>query len=323
MTISILGAGAWGTAIAIALSSKKNIILWMRNNSTLEYIKKKKINHKLPECSIPTNVLGTSNIEDIVNSTLLILAVPTQSLREICTQLAQYELKSDIPIIITCKGIEKSTLMLPSEIIKQILPNNPVAVFSGPSFAVEVARKQPYSMTLACENESLGQKLILQLQHDHVKLHFSRDILGVQVCGALKNVFAIACGIILGKELGFNAHASLIVKSINEIKTLYLARVHNHNIDILLGPSCLGDLILTCTSLRSRNLSFGIKIGKGNENIKQNLQKGHPVIEGITTAQSAFNLARELKIKMPVCETVYKILYQNVSLEDTISSLIL
>ncbi|MBV0899984.1 MAG: NAD(P)H-dependent glycerol-3-phosphate dehydrogenase [Wolbachia endosymbiont of Fragariocoptes setiger] len=323
MTISILGAGAWGTAIAIALSSKKNITLWMRSNSTFEHITKKKINHRLPECSIPPNVFCTSNIEDILSSTPLILAVPTQSLREICTQLAQYRLKSDIPIIITCKGIEKFTLMLPSEIIKEILPKNPVAVFSGPSFATEVARKQPYSMTLACKNESLGQKLMLQLQHDNVKLHFSKDILGVQVCGALKNVFAIACGIILGKELGFNAHASLIVKSINEIKTLYLAKVHNHNIDILLGPSCLGDLILTCTSSRSRNLSFGIKVGKSDENIKQNLQEGFSVIEGISTAQSTFNLARELKIKMPICEAVYKILYQNVSLEDTISSLIL
>ncbi|NSX83682.1 hypothetical protein GOM44_05315 [Wolbachia endosymbiont of Atemnus politus] len=190
-------------------------------------------------------------------------------------------------------------LKLPSEILSEVLPNNPVSIFSGPSFAIEVAKKLPYSMVLACQNDTLGSKLMSELQQENIKLYFSSDVIGVQICAALKNVFAIACEIVLGKKVGYNAHAALIAKSMNEMKALYLAKNHNSNMDIdtLLGPACLGDLILTCTFLNSRNLTFGVKIGSSinSFDIQQILSEGKSVVEGFSTVQSAFYLAEKLR----------------------------
>ena len=323
MTISILGAGAWGTAIAISLSSEKDIVLWTHNSSTFSSIVEKRESNKLPGYFIPDNVSVKSDIEEAINSSLIIIATPTQSLREVCQRLNHYKVQKDIPIVITCKGIEKSTLMLTSEVVEDVLPDNPIAVFSGPSFAIEVAQKLPYSMVLACRNTSLGLKLISKLQHENVKLHFSEDVIGVQICAALKNVFSIACGIIFGRKLGYNAHAALITKSMDEIKTLYLAKTGNNNLDTLLGPSCLGDLVLTCTSFNSRNLSFGLRVGQSDEydDIRQILSEDGLLIEGVSTVQSTFELTQKLGIKMPVCEAIYRLLYKGASVDDTISSL--
>ncbi|MDR3132348.1 MAG: NAD(P)H-dependent glycerol-3-phosphate dehydrogenase [Rickettsiales bacterium] len=324
MTISILGAGAWGTAIAISLSDKQDVILWTRNKTTFESINRTRESDKLLGCRISDSVSVKLAIEEVVNASEIIIAVPTQSLRQVCQQLHDCGLKKDVAIILACKGIERSTLKLPSEIVNEVLPNNQVAIFSGPSFAIEVAKKLPYSMVLACQNSALGSKLISELQQGNIKLYFSMDIIGVQICAALKNVFAIACGIILSKKLGCNAHAALITNSINEVKALYLAKTGNANIDTLLGPACLGDLVMTCTSLNSRNLSFGFKIGSSNDSfdVQQILSEGKSVTEGFSTTQSAFNLAEKLKIKMPICEAVYRLLYESVSIEDTISALV-
>lgn len=324
MTISILGAGAWGTAIAISLSDKQDVILWTRNKTTFESINRTRESDKLLGCRISDSVSVKLAIEEAVNASAIILAVPTQSLRQVCQQLHDCGLKKDVAIILACKGIERSTSKLPNEIVNEVLPNNQVAIFSGPSFAIEVAKKLPYSMVLACQNSTLGSKLISELQQENIKLYFSRDIIGVQICAALKNVFAIACGIILSKKLGCNAQAALITNSMNEVKTLYLAKTGNTNIDTLLGPACLGDLVMTCTSLNSRNLSFGFKMGSSNDSfdIQQILSEGKSVTEGFSTAQSAFNLAEKLKIKMPICEAIYRLLYESVSIEDTISALV-
>lgn len=323
MTISILGAGAWGTAIAISLSDKQDVILWTRNKTTFELINRTRESDKLPGCRISDNVSVKSAIKDTINASVTILAVPTQSLREVCQQLHNCNLKKDVAIILACKGIEKSTLKLPSEIVNEVLPNNPIAIFSGPSFAVEVARKLPYSMVLACQNNILGSKLISELQQENVKLHLSSDVIGIQICAALKNVFAIACGIILGRKLGCNAHAALITKSMNEIKALYSAKVGNGNVDIntLLGSACLGDLIMTCTSLNSRNLSFGFNLGNSHEeyDIRQILIEGKLLIEGVSTVKSTFDLTQKLGVKMPICEAIYRLLYESASIEDTIS----
>ncbi|QKX01283.1 NAD(P)H-dependent glycerol-3-phosphate dehydrogenase [Wolbachia endosymbiont of Dipetalonema caudispina] len=327
MTISILGAGAWGTAIAISLSSdKQNIILWTRSKTTFELINKTRESDKLPGYQIPNTVSVKSSIKETINSSIIILATPVQSLRQVCQQLHNCNLRKDVTIILACKGIEEYTLKLPSEIVNEVLLNNPVAIFSGPSFAVEVAKKLPYSMVLACQDNTLGSKLISKLQQENIKLYFSNDVIGVQICAALKNVFAIACGIILGKKLGYNTHAALITKSMNEIKTFYLAKINNNiDIDTLFGPACLGDLIMTCTSLNSRNLFFGSKIGSSNNNLNIQqilLENNKLVIEGFSTVQSVFYLAKKLKIKMPICEAVYRLLYKNSSIEDTISALV-
>ncbi|OEY86976.1 glycerol-3-phosphate dehydrogenase [Wolbachia pipientis] len=317
MVISILGAGAWGTALAISLSNKHNVVLWTHNKVTFDSIKNKQESNKLPGCLIPNNVSVTLEIEETLNSELIILATPTQSIRAICQQLLNNNIKPDIPVIAVCKGIEQSTLMLPSEIIKEKLHNNSIVIFSGPSFAIEVANKLPYSMVLACYNTELGLKLMSKLQQKNLTLNFSNDIIGTQICAALKNVFAIACGIILGRNLGCNTHAILITKSMHEIRTLYKAKTGNDNIDTLLGPACLGDLVMTCTSLHSRNMSFGFKIGSSG-----NFQKSAAVVEGITTTKSLFNLAKKLQINLPICNAIYRLLYENATIDETILTML-
>ncbi len=317
MIISVLGAGAWGTALAISLSKKHNVILWTHNKVTFESITNNQESNKLPGCLIPDNISVTLEITDTTNSELIILSTPTQSIRTICQQLNNNNIRQDTPLIVACKGIEQPTLMLPSEIIQEKLPNNPIIIFSGPSFAIEVANNLPYSIVLACYDTELGSKLISALDQENLTLYLSNDVLGIQICAALKNVFAIACGIILGKKLGSNAHAALITKSIDEIQTLYKAKTGSNDMNTLLGPACLGDLVMTCTSLHSRNMSFGFEVGSGNIP-----QKGTAVIEGITTVNSIFSLAQKLQINMPICNAIYKLLYKNATIDETILAML-
>ncbi len=321
-SISILGAGSWGTSLAISLSDNIDIKLWSRNQTVIESIKNCRENHQyLPGYQIPRNVLITSSFDEVTASSVVIIAVPTQSLRNLCIELKKQN-PIDAHFIIGCKGIEQSTLMLPSEVVSEILTNNSIAVLSGPSFASEIGQKLPCFITLACENTIVSSFLISKLSSNNIKLHSSTDLIGVQICAALKNVIAIACGIVLGRGIGHSAHAAIISKGIEEIKTMYLAKIGNININTLLGLACLGDLVMTCNALNSRNMAFGFAIGKDNGNVQQILLESKAAIEGAATAKAVSQLAVKLNISMPICEAIYKLLYENVSVEDTILNLL-
>ncbi|UWI82953.1 NAD(P)H-dependent glycerol-3-phosphate dehydrogenase [Wolbachia endosymbiont of Howardula sp.] len=324
MTISVLGAGTWGTAIALSLSHQQKIILWTRNQDTFDLINFQRKSNKFAHCRIPNNIVASISIEDVINTTVIIIAVPTQCLREICHQLNNHNIKQQVVIILTCKGIEQDTLKLPSEIVNEILPNNPIAIFSGPSFAIEVVKKLPYSMVLASIDDILLTSLASQLQQKNLALFLTSDVVGIQICAALKNVFAIACGIILGRNLGSNTHALLITKSMSEIMNLYIAKIGKLNIDTLMGPACLGDLMITCTSLNSRNLFFGMQIGKSKNDfeVQKIISERKLLIEGFSTAKSAYNLSKQLQIKIPICEAIYRLLYKNYIINDILEILI-
>lgn len=317
-SISILGAGSWGTSLAISLDSNANIKLWTRNQDIVKSIKDLSENSQyLPGCKIPDNVFITSDLSEFATSTTIVLAVPTQSLRDLCVSLKkQNPINSNF--IIGCKGIEQSTLMFPSEIVSEIFDKSQVAILSGPSFASEMGRKLPCFMTLACESDKVGSFLMSKLKSNYITLFPSTDLIGVQICAAIKNVIAIACGIILGKKFGYGAHAAVITKGMEEIRNMCVARTGNTNIDTLLGPSCLGDLVMTCNTLNSRNMSFGFAIGKSNGNIKQLLSESKTAIEGAATAEAASQLAAKLNISMPICETIHKLLHEELTVEDSI-----
>lgn len=319
-SISILGAGSWGTSLAISLGSNTNIKLWTRNQDIVKSIKDLNENSRyLPGCKIPNSVSIISDLSEVAASTIIVLAVPTQSLRDLCLSL-----KKQNPInshfIIGCKGIEQLTLMFPSEIVSETFDNSPIAVLSGPGFASEIGRKLPCLMTLACESDKARSFLMSKLKSSHITLLPSTDLIGVQICAAVKNVIAIACGIILGKEIGHGAHAVVITKGMEEIKNMCIAKTGNANIDTLLGPSCLGDLVMTCNALNSRNMSFGFALGKSNGNIKQLLSESKTAIEGVTTAGAVSQLATKLNISMPICETIHKLLLAELTVEDSISN---
>ncbi|CEI85146.1 NAD(P)H-dependent glycerol-3-phosphate dehydrogenase [Ehrlichia minasensis] len=326
MKITILGAGSFGTAIAIALSSNSTSInLWVRDHTDMQSITINRKNLKyLPTYELPDNIIPSSSIHEVLsgNNTCIILAVPTQQLRALCLHIQEKQyIFEQIPLLICSKGIENISLKFPSEIVKEILPNNPIYILSGPSFAKEIAANLPCTIVLAGENEVLGTSLTNKMSNKTFKIIYSKDILGVQIGAALKNIIAIACGIITGKNLGNNAVASVITRGMEEIKTLYTAKNEIINLSTLIGPSCLGDLILTCTTTHSRNMSFGVAIGQGAD-INKILHKKSEIIEGVSTVKPLISLAEELNIELPICTSIYNLLYKNASLDKTISEIL-
>ncbi|ABD45196.1 NAD-dependent glycerol-3-phosphate dehydrogenase family protein [Ehrlichia chaffeensis str. Heartland] len=326
MKTTILGAGSFGTAIAFALSSNSTSVnLWGRNHTDMQSIAINRKNLKyLPTCKLPENIIVSSNIDEVLSdySTCIILAVPTQQLRTLCLSIQDKQhIFEKTPLLICSKGIENISLKFPSEIVKEILPNNPAFILSGPSFAKEIAEDLPCTIVLAGENESLGTSIAQKISNKTFKIIYSQDILGVQIGAALKNIIAIACGIVTGKNLGNNAIATVITKGMEEIKTLYAAKNQNINLSTLIGPSCLGDLILTCTTAHSRNMSFGITIGQGAD-INKMLNNNSKIIEGVSTVKPLISLAKELNIELPICTSIYNLLYKNIPLEKTISDIL-
>ena len=326
MKTSILGAGSFGTAIAIALSSNGiPINLWGRNHENITSIKTHRRNLKyLPTYQLSDNIHVTSNINEVLsdNNTCIILAIPTQQLRTICIQIQQnHHMCKNTPILICSKGIEITSLKFPSEIAKEILPNNPIFILSGPSFAKEIAENLPCSIVLAGDNKELGESLIEKISSNIIKITYNHNIIGVQIGAALKNIIAIACGIITGRNLGNNAVATVITKGMNEIKMLYIAKNNSVDLHTLIGPSCLGDLILTCTTQYSRNMSFGLEIGKG-KNIRTLIDHNLKLVEGISTLKPLILLAKRLNIELPICISIYNLLHDNIPLDKAISNIL-
>ncbi|QXK91745.1 NAD(P)H-dependent glycerol-3-phosphate dehydrogenase [Neoehrlichia mikurensis] len=318
MKVTILGAGAFGTALALALSdSNIKITLWSRNQKVIHSIHSKQENSiYLPNYKLSPNINTVHEISTALsnNPSSIIITVPTQELRNLCISLQKTHINS-IPILICSKGIENTSLLLPSEIVSEILPDNPILILSGPSFAQEIAQKLPCSLVLAGKNEILAQHLISNFCNSILSITYTKDLIGVQVGAAIKNVIAIACGIIIGKQLGHNALATVITRGMMEIKDLYIATHDQFNLSTLIGFSCLGDLVLTCTTTHSRNMSFGITIGQNNSIINN---KNTILAEGITTAKSIPLLSQKFNIKLPICTTIYQLLYENLSLDKAI-----
>ncbi|QGR02720.1 NAD(P)H-dependent glycerol-3-phosphate dehydrogenase [Ehrlichia ruminantium] len=326
MKTTILGAGSFGTAIAIVLSSYGiPVNLWGRNHESIRSIKTHRENLKyLPKYQLPDNIYVTSNIDEVLsdNNICIIITIPTQQLRSVCFHIQQKQhMCKNIPILICSKGIEITSLKFPGEIAKEILPNNPIFILSGPSFAKEIAENLPCSIVLAGDNQELGLSLIDKISSNVFKITYSQDIIGIQIGAALKNIIAIACGIITGKDLGNNAIATVITKGMNEIKTLYIAKNNSIDFHTLIGPSCLGDLILTCTTAYSRNMSFGLEIGKG-KNIHKLRDNNFNLVEGISTVKPLILLAEKLNIDLPICSSIYNLLYKDMSLDKTISNIL-
>ncbi|KJV69124.1 NAD(P)H-dependent glycerol-3-phosphate dehydrogenase [Candidatus Neoehrlichia procyonis] len=319
MKVTILGAGAFGTAIALALSDNNiKINLWSRNQQVIQSIRSIQENSiYLPNYKLSPNISIVHEISTALSDSpsSIIIAVPTQELRNLCINIQKTHITSSTPILICSKGIENTSLLLPSEIVSEIFPNNPIFILSGPSLAQEIAQKLPCSLVLAGTNDSLAQYLISNFHNSVLSITYTKDLIGVQVGAAIKNIIAIACGIIIGKQLGYNALATVITKGMEEIKNLYIAKHNNFNLSTLIGFSCLGDLVLTCTTTHSRNMSFGVTIGKENSVI---FHKNILLAEGITTAKSIPLLSQTFNIKLPICTIIYQLLYENLNLDNAI-----
>ncbi len=318
--IGVIGGGAFGTALAnLFANNGYQTLLWVREKEVVDNINNYHENHiYLPNAFLNKLLLSTSILEDIikVKSEVLIWVPPAQFLRGVMKDFSALN-PPRTPILLCSKGIEENTMALMTDIASEYLPNNPIAVLSGPGFAKEIARGLPTAMTLAGDN-SVTQSISELFEGSNLRVYLSDDMIGTEIGGAVKNVLAIACGIAIGKGLGESARAALITRGLVEIQRL--CRAFGGNPSTMMGLCGIGDLVLTCGSIESRNMSLGAELGKG-EKLENILRSRKAVTEGVATAISVKKLIEKHNIEMPICEAVYNILHKNADINNTIEQL--
>jgi glycerol-3-phosphate dehydrogenase (NAD(P)+) len=319
--ISIIGDGAMGSVCAILLCEKGfNVKMWGYDEKQLAQFEKKRENFKfLPGYKLPAALIFESRDSEILkNAELVISAVPCQYMRSVWQRLKKY-VNASAPIVSVTKGIENDTLLRPSEILSDVVNKNiKVVVLSGPTIADELVRKLPATATAASENERLAGMVQEIFNTPHLRIYRNSDIVGVELAGAMKNVIAIAAGIVDGIKAGDNTKAALLCRGLAEITRLGLAMGAKEQ--TFAGLSGLGDLVTTCISPMGRNRSFGQTIGTG-ATVKQALEATESVIEGVDTCKSVIDLAQKYAVNMPITEAVYQILFEEKSVPAAIEEL--
>ncbi|GGI89332.1 NAD(P)H-dependent glycerol-3-phosphate dehydrogenase [Legionella impletisoli] len=316
-TVAILGAGSWGTAVAIHLAhSGHRVLLWGHNPDTMAEMQQQRCNVRyLPGIHFPENLMATSNLEEAVQQTKeLILAVPSHAFRELLAKLP----KPTSGLAWLTKGIDPKTRALLSELVHEQWENCPIAVISGPSFAKEVAQLLPTALVVAGKNTPYVKRLCHVLHHRNIRVYQSDDVIGVQICGAVKNVLAIACGISDGLNYGANAKAALITRGLAEMSRLGISL--GAQAETFMGLAGVGDLVLTCTDDQSRNRRFGLQLGQG-ANLRAAEAAIGQVVEGKHNAAQVVALAKEQGIEMPICHEVNAIIQGKTSAEKAVGDL--
>jgi len=317
MKLGVVGAGAWGTALAqVAASSGEEVLLWAFEPDVVAAINMRHINDLyLPDQTLSPSVRATRAMEDLAVCDALLIACPAQHLRQILLQLPDPKM----PLILCAKGIEATTGLLMSQLVEQLLPEAPVAVLSGPTFAHEVAKGLPAAVTLACADANLGQRVVERLAGPAFRPYFSDDVIGAEIGGAVKNVLAIACGVAEGAGLGLNARAALISRGFAEMTRFGLTL--GARAETLAGLCGLGDLVLTCSSTSSRNFSLGKGLGEG-QSPAELLSNRRTVAEGAFTAPILRDVAHKHGVDMPIVEGVCAMLEGNLGIADMVAALL-
>ncbi|CAN5544069.1 NAD(P)H-dependent glycerol-3-phosphate dehydrogenase [soil metagenome] len=313
-SISIIGAGAWGTALAsVAARAGRDVLLYARTPAVATLIDDTRDNPRLPGAPLDDAIKVTSDLALAGRADIILLATPAQNLREALTALAP-NLRDATPVIATAKGIERGTHMFMTEVIAEVAPNAIAAILSGPSFADDVARGLPTAVTLATADETLATALVHALGSSTFRPYHSTDVRGVEIGGAAKNVLAIAAGIVAGRQLGASALAALTTRGFSELSRLGLAC--GARVETMAGLSGLGDLILSCSSTQSRNFSLGAALGRGEAPPRNRLA------EGEFTAPVLIELANSKNIDMPVASAVAAILNGSITIDRAIEGLL-
>lgn len=321
--IVVVGAGAFGTALALAfLRAGHQVVLKPRRLEHADQMNVEGENkHYLPGVPLSRNLVIDSDHACLAKVDLVVLATPVQQTPVILKEISPY-LPSNVPFMVVSKGIlTENTLSVPfiSDWIEHYLPGHPVFVLSGPNFAGEIARCLPAAATLAHPDTNLVKAMAESLWHTHFRMYPSTDRRGVEFCGAIKNIYAIACGICVGLNLGQNALATLVTRGLAEIKRLGIAVGADH--DTFLGLAGVGDLMLTCTSTQSRNMSLGIELAKGRS-IAEILAERKTVSEGVATSKALNELIIAKEVPMRIASAIYQILHKNESVNSVISDLL-
>lgn len=320
-TVTIVGDGAMGSVCAMLLCENGiRTTLWGFDAAQLAQIAEKRENSRfLPGYPLPKGLrYEADDVKALSETEMVVSAVPCQYMRGIWSRLTPH-LPAGVPIVSTTKGIENKTLLRPTEILKQILSNShPLAVLSGPTIADELARKLPASATAACKDIELAKQIQQTFNTSMFRVYTNDDLVGVELAGAMKNVIAIAAGIIDGIGAGDNAKAALLSRGLAEIERLGIAMGAKEK--TFAGLSGLGDLVTTCVSPKGRNRSFGERIGKG-ASAAEALASTHSVVEGAATCESVLGLAGKYQVEMPITEAVYAIIHGHKSVHKALADL--
>lgn len=321
MNITVLGAGAWGTALAISLAGNHPVTLWGRNAGQIAAMRESRRNQQyLPDIELPASLQLTHEIGPaLARAELILVVVPVSALRATLQQVAA-NVSTPVPVIWACKGFEQGSALLPHQVVMETLSSEfPYGVLSGPSFAQEVARGLPTALTLASHDEDMAQRCALALHHARLRVYSSTDVIGVEVGGAVKNVLAIASGISDGMGFGHNARAALITRGLAEMARLGMKL--GGRAETLGGLSGAGDLILTCTGDLSRNRKVGMLLAQQIALPEILQQLGH-VAEGVYTVREVHRLAERLQVDMPISSAVHDVLYEGVPAAQAVEALL-
>jgi glycerol-3-phosphate dehydrogenase (NAD(P)+) len=318
--IGIIGAGAWGTALAMAAQrAGRDVVIQAHEPEVVESINSSHTNPIfLPNVTLNSSIHATPDLAEAADADAVLVVAPAQHLRTICEKVAP-AWKSGVPAVICSKGIEMETSAMMGEVVAEALPDAPLAVLSGPTFAIEVAKERPTGVTLACADQEIGQRLVDAIGTAKFRTYLSDDVMGAQLGGAVKNVLAIACGAVEGRGMGDNTRAMLLTRGLAEIVRLGIAK--GARSETLMGLSGIGDITLTCNAMQSRNFSLGVALGKG-ETLKSIMKSRKTVAEGVFTAAAVSALAERLSVEMPLCETVDQVLNHGADIDEAISGLL-
>ncbi len=322
-SIGVVGAGAWGTALAQVCARaggpSRRVTLWAREPEIVESINTTRENKTfLPGIALEAAITATGDMSAMASAAAILMVTPAQHMRASLLALKPH-LTPGTPVLLCAKGVEQGSHKLLTQVLAEVLPDAVPAVLSGPSFAGEVARGLPTAVTLACANEALAHDLMQAIGIPTFRPYFSPDLIGAEIGGAVKNVLAIACGIVEGKKLGASARAALTTRGFAEMTRLGLAL--GARAETLSGLSGLGDLVLTCNSPQSRNMSLGLALGEG-QSLEAIMGARNAVTEGVHSATAVVELAASLNIEMPISEAVAAIVTGKSSVDDAILALL-
>lgn len=318
--ISVIGAGAWGTALAITAHRAGNsVLMWAREEETVYAINNAHTNTFLPGAVLPPEIKASGDLKQAVTEAdVVLLVAPAQFTRSVLEQMKPFW-RGETPLVLCAKGLELSSGLLLTEVAKEVLPNVVLGVLSGPGFAAEVAAGNPTATTIAAEDGKLAERLVQMMGSARFRPYFSTDIVSPEVCGAMKNVIAIAAGVVDGCGYGDNGRAALITRGLNEMARF--ARALGGHRSTVLGMSGVGDLVLTCCSTQSRNYSFGYKLGQVRS-ASRVMAESKATVEGVPTAAAVVKRARVLNVDMPICSAVESVLYHDKSVEEILHDLL-
>lgn len=320
-TAGVIGGGAWGTALALVCArAGLTTTLWAREAEVVDAIRTRNENSVfLPGIAFDSPVAATGDMAELASCDLILNVTPAQHLRSSLAAFAPHARKG-VPILLCAKGVEQGSLKLMTEVLAETLPDACPAVLSGPSFAGEVARGLPTAVTLACPDEDLGRDLAEAIASPLFRPYLATDMIGAEIGGSVKNVLAIACGIVEGRGLGRSAHAALITRGFAELTRL--AQALGGEAETVAGLCGLGDLVLTCSSTQSRNNRIGLALGQGMTLEEALASLGGAVAEGVASAPAVRGLAAKHGVEIPICDTVAAILAGEADIDAAIAGLL-